>query len=340
MNAMKLEMIGISVLWTFLYGYLIIASIDFGAGFFSCYSMLTKKDHVINRIIDRYLSPVWEVTNVFLVFFIVGLVGFFPDTAYYYGTALLIPGSVALFLLTIRGSFYAFANYGARKSRAYLFLYGMTGLFIPASLSTVLTISEGGFIEETEKGIVFHADRLLVSPYSWSVVFLAIVSILYISASFLTFYADRAGDIPARERLRAYALFWSFPTILASLWVFWSLSRHNPTHFEKAVVLWWMFAASFLCFLVAVWLVWKRRHLGTAFIFVMFQFAFAFYGYGISHLPELLYPYVTVQSALTHSAMGWALVIAFAAGLFLLVPSIGLLMWLFLFNARYVRGEK
>jgi cytochrome d ubiquinol oxidase subunit II len=118
------------------------------------------------------------------------------------------------------------------------------------------------------------------------------------------------------------------------------LSRHNPTHFEKAVGLLWMFAASFLCFLVAVWLVWKRRHLGTAFIFVMFQFAFAFYGYGISHLPELLYPYVTVQSALTHSAMGWALVIAFAAGLFLLVPSIGLLMWLFLFNARYVRGEK
>jgi cytochrome d ubiquinol oxidase subunit II len=44
------------------------------------------------------LSPVWGVTNVFLVFF-VGIVGFFPDTAYYYGTAMLIPGSIALILL-------------------------------------------------------------------------------------------------------------------------------------------------------------------------------------------------------------------------------------------------
>jgi cytochrome d ubiquinol oxidase subunit II len=140
---MSLEMIGISVLWTFLYGYIIVASIDFGAGFFSYYSHLTKTEHVVNKIIDRYLSPVWEVTNVFLVFFIVGIVGFFPDTAYYYGTALLIPGGIALILLTIRGSFYAFANYGGRDSKFFLFLYGMTGLFIPAALSTGLTISEG-----------------------------------------------------------------------------------------------------------------------------------------------------------------------------------------------------
>lgn len=30
---MDYELIGITVLWTFLYGYLIVASIDFGAGF-------------------------------------------------------------------------------------------------------------------------------------------------------------------------------------------------------------------------------------------------------------------------------------------------------------------
>ncbi len=31
---MSYELVGITVLWTFLYGYLIVASIDFGAGFF------------------------------------------------------------------------------------------------------------------------------------------------------------------------------------------------------------------------------------------------------------------------------------------------------------------
>ncbi|MBA4543947.1 MULTISPECIES: cytochrome d ubiquinol oxidase subunit II [Thermoactinomyces] len=337
---MNLAMVGITVLWTFLYGYLLIASIDFGAGFFSCYSMLTGKDHIINRIIDRYLSPVWEVTNVFLIFFIVGLVGFFPETAYYYGTALLIPGSVALILLTIRGSFYAFANYGARKSKFYLLLYGLTGLFIPASLSTVLTISEGGFIEKTGDRLLFRADLLFTSHYSWSVVFLALVSILYISASFLTFYADRANDLQARELLRKYALFWSGPTILASLWVFWELSRHNPEHFSRALSVGWMFVTSFFCFCIGVCLMWKRKNLGIAFIFVMFQFACAFFGYGISHLPYLLYPFITIHTALTNTTMGMALVIAFIAGLLLLIPSIGLLLWLFLFNAGYVRGKK
>ncbi|MCH5583927.1 cytochrome d ubiquinol oxidase subunit II [Shimazuella sp. AN120528] len=337
---MPLEWIGISVLWTFLYGYIIVASIDFGAGFFSYYSYLTKKEHVVNKIIDRYLSPVWEVTNVFLIFFIVGIVGFFPDTAYYYGTALLIPGGIALILLTIRGSFYAFANYGGRDSKFFLFLYGMTGLFIPAALSTGLTISEGGFIVKNGEKIEFLGGALFRSPYSWTVVFLAIVSILYISASFLTYYANKAGDVPASEQLRKYSLFWSGPTILASVLVFWGLSHHNPIHFEKAWNISWVFICSFLCFLAAVYLIWKRKFLGFSFIAVMMQFAFAFFGYGYSHLPYLLYPYITLQSGLTNSTMGWALVLAFIAGLVLLIPSLVLLMWLFLFNAKYIRNEK
>jgi cytochrome d ubiquinol oxidase subunit II len=337
---MTLEMIGITVLWTFLYGYIIVASIDFGAGFFSYYSHLTKKEHVINTIIDRYLSPVWEVTNVFLVFFIVGIVGFFPDTAYYYGTALLIPGGIALILLTIRGSFYAFANYGGRKSKFFLFLYGMTGLFIPAALSTGLTISEGGFITQSGKNIEFLALDLLKSPYSWTVVFLAIVSILYISASFLTYYAKKASDIPAMEQLRKYSLFWSGPTILASILVFWGLSHHNPIHFAKAWDIRLIFACSFVFYLIAVYLMWKKKLFGFSFICVMIQFAFAFFGYGYSHLPYLLYPYITLQSGLTNTTMGWALVIAFLAGLFLLIPSIILLLRLFLFNAKYVKHGK
>ena len=52
----------------FLFGYLIIASIDFGAGFFNAYSLLVGKKRILTVIIQRYLSPVWEITNVFTVF--------------------------------------------------------------------------------------------------------------------------------------------------------------------------------------------------------------------------------------------------------------------------------
>src|SRR5690625_2578608 len=143
---MSLEILGITVLWTFLFGYVIVGSIDYGAGFFNAYSHLTNKDHILSKVIQRYLSPVWEVTNVFFVFFFVGIVGFFPQTAFYFGTVLLVPGSIALILLAIRGSYYAFETYGARGHKGYAFMYGISGLLLPASLSVVLTIATGGFV--------------------------------------------------------------------------------------------------------------------------------------------------------------------------------------------------
>ncbi|MFE7062718.1 cytochrome d ubiquinol oxidase subunit II [Sutcliffiella sp. NPDC057660] len=337
---MSYEVVGITVLWTFLYGYLIVASIDFGAGFFSYYSTVTKKDHLIDKVIVRYLSPVWEVTNVFLVFFFIGIVGFFPSTAYYYGTTLLIPGSIAIILLAIRGSYYAFHHYGAKGSKFYQLLYGATGLLIPAALSVVLTISEGGFISLAGDVVTLDYGALFSSFYSWTVVILALVSVLYISAYFLAYYARTAKDEKAFEVLRKYALNWSLPTILASVLVFFALSDHNPSHFERMLNLSWMFSLSFLFFLGAVYLMWKKQRLGLSFIFVMLQFATAFFGYGASHMPYLLYPYLTIYDGFTNESMAIALITAFIGGLCLLIPSLYLLMRLFLFDNQYVQGKK
>ncbi|MFC5530642.1 cytochrome d ubiquinol oxidase subunit II [Cohnella yongneupensis] len=336
---MPIEQLGIAVLWIFLYGYLIVASIDFGAGFYAYYGKVIGIDTVISPIISRYLSPVWEVTNVFLVFFFVGIVGFFPETAFYYGTALLIPGSIALVLLAIRGSFYAFANYGAKKNNIYLLAYGATGLFIPAALSTVFTISEGGFLSVHGNSVVFLPAELFFSTYSWAVVLLAISSVLFISSTFLTYYAARAEDNRALEWLRSISLWAGVPTIISSLFVFIALRNHNREHFQKTLDVWWMFGLSLVSFTIAIWLIGRRKNYGSAYIAVMLQFLFAFFGYGISHLPYLLYPYLTLSSSVTNLVMGRALVISFVAGLLLLIPALVLLLRLFLFNTKYVKGE-
>jgi cytochrome bd ubiquinol oxidase subunit II len=100
-----------------------------------------------------------------------------------------------------------------------------------------------------------------------------------------------------------------------------------------------MFGLSLISFVIAIWLVWCRKNYGTAFVMVMLQFAFAFFGYGISHLPYLLYPYLTISSSITNPVMGRALVVSFVVGLVLLIPALVLLLRLFLFNAKYVKGE-
>lgn len=337
---MSYELLGITVLWIFLFGYLIVASIDFGAGFFSYVSSITGKRHIINNVIERYLSPVWEVTNVFLIFFYVGLVGFFPDAAYYYGTALLVPGSLATILLAIRGSYYAFSTYGFKNNRFYMFLYGVSGWLIPAALSTVLAVSEGGYITEQGGSITFAFGKLFTNIYPYSVILLALVSVLYISAMFLTYYAAKAEDSAALEVVRKYALFWSTPTILASLFVFYAIRGHNLDHFNNMVSNAWMFILSFLFFLIAVFCVWKRRNYGWAFACVVLQFGFAWFGYGKAHLPYVLYPYVNIHDSITNPSMATALIVVFILGLLILIPSLFLLLRLFLFDANYVKGNK
>lgn len=338
---MDYQHIGITVLWLFLFGYIIIGAIDFGSGFFAFHAKLTKQDHIINNLISRYLNPVWEVTNVFFVFFFVGIVGFFPDSAYYFGSTLLIPGSIALILLTIRGSFYAFENYGQDSKLSWLFLYGGTGLLIPASLSTILTIAEGGYIKETSDGVHLQWVDLLLSPYAWAVVFLAIISVLYISSGFLTFYANKAKDSEAYHLLRQWFLIWAIPMIIICQFVFLSLRQHNETHFNNAVgSYWWLFGLSIIFFIIAVGLIYFKKAHGVAFIMILLQFGTAFFGYGVSKLPYILDPFINIDKAVVNDQMALMLVIVFILGLLLLVPSLILLLRLFIFDADYVKGKK
>lgn len=333
--------IGITVLWTFLFCYIIVASIDFGAGFLTLHTKLTGEEKKINHLIERYLNPVWEVTNVFFVFFFVGFVGFFPDSALYLGTVLLVPGSIALILISIRSSFYAFEHYGQDNKLPWIFLYGITGLLIPAALATVLTISEGGYINE--QGNHFDLDwvQLLLSPFAWSVVFLAIVSVLYISSGFLTYYASKAKDKVAYKFMRQWFMFWGPPMIIISLFVFLSLRIQNSNHFYNAIThYWWMFAISFIFFLIAGILNMIKKYHGLAFIMVILQMAFAFYGYVMSKLPYILYPYIKISDSGVNSSMGLALTIVFILGLLLLLPSLILLLRLFVFDKQYVEGKK
>ncbi|MEY9972356.1 cytochrome d ubiquinol oxidase subunit II [Lysinibacillus sp. RC46] len=337
---MTLEILGISVLWIFLFGYVIVASIDFGAGFFNAYSLLIGKNHILTNIIKRYLSPVWEVTNVFLVFFFVGIVGFFPQTAFYYGTILLVPVSISLVLLAIRGSYYAFESYGARGHIGYTLTYGIAGLLIPASLSVVFAIAAGGYVDIVDGQPVLNYWTLYTSPFAWSIVMLSIAAVLYISAVFLTWYAHKAKDKEATNLMRRYALAWAIPLMVSALGIMYEMKFINPESYDHMVNLWWMFAISAVLFIITVVLIWMRKNYGLAVGLLIAQFAVAFFAYGIAQYPYLLYPYLTIYDSFTSTQMAIALVIAFILGLCLLIPSLFLLLKLFLFNKNYVTGKE
>ena len=251
-----------------------------------------------------------------------------------------VPASIALILMIIRGSYYAFELYGSKEHKGYAFMYGIAGVLVPAALSIVLTISEGGFISMVDGNPVLDYGALFTSPLTWSIVVLAIVAVLYISAVFLTWYSNKAEDTGATNLMRRYAMFWAFPLIIASVGIIYELSSHNPEHFDRILDLWWMFGLSFLLWIGTVWLMWKRKNYGLALGLLIGQFALAFYAYGISMYPYLLYPYLTIHEGFTNDAMAISLIVVFILGLILLVPSIYLLLKLFLFDKDYVKGTK
>jgi len=89
-----------------------------------------------------------------------------------------------------------------------------------------------------------------------------------------------------------------------------------------------------------VFLIAMRKKYGLAVALLIAQFAVAFFAYGIAQYPYLLYPYLTIYDGFTSTQMAIALIIAFILGLCLLLPSLYLLMKLFLFNKNYVTGKE
>ncbi|ORO06734.1 cytochrome D ubiquinol oxidase subunit II [Staphylococcus aureus] len=126
----------------------------------------------------------------------------------------------------------------------------------------------------------------------------------------MTYYAKKANDEPAYNLTRQWHIFLGPPMIIICLFAL----------------------ASLLTFF-------KKKH-GLAFVFVILQMMFAFFGYGISKLPYLLYPFVKITDAYVNPEMGWTLVIVFILGLLLLLPSLILLLRLFVFDKEYVEGKK
>ncbi|MEG0451241.1 MAG: cytochrome d ubiquinol oxidase subunit II, partial [Lysinibacillus sp.] len=114
----------------------------------------------------------------------------------------------------------------------------------------------------------------------------------------------------------------------------------NPLNYTNMMNLWWLFAISAILFIITVLLLWMKKNYGLAVGLLIAQFAFAFFAYGIAQYPYLLYPYLTIYDSFTSTQMAIALIVVFILGLCLLIPSLYLLLKLFLFNKDYVTGEK
>lgn len=332
--------LAISLLWLFLFSYIILASVEFGAGFLLFWARVRKWPREVEEVIEKYLSPFWEVTNVFLIAFVVGLVGFFPQSAYVYGTVLLLPGTIALLLLILKGTFFAYFHYAKVRSPLAVFLQAVTGLLLPLVLVSIIPVSEGGFVVEQDGKLVLLFGEVLKSPLQWTFVLFALLSVLFVSAVFLHFYASRAGSPVAREKFRLAALNTGLPALGAGAFILLPLANHRPEHFlAMSTEYSWLLLLSGFLFVNAYMFLQRGKWPGLTFLLVIGQYAAAVAAYGYSHMPYLLYPLLNIEDAFVNPTMAKYLFWTLGLGYLVLIPGLFILAWLFLFSDTYVKGK-
>ncbi|TCP62472.1 cytochrome d ubiquinol oxidase subunit II [Baia soyae] len=336
--------IAILVIWILVFIYSIAGSIDFGASFWAM--IYTKQDTQASEIANRFLSPTWEINNTILVLLVVAVVGFFPEAAFTFGTVLLVPVSLILLLILLRSSFMVFAYSVQGYNRTLRTVSGLTGVLVPALLISALPVTEGGFVHVGPRGPELDFGIFFTSPSVYMYMLFGLTSELFLSSLFLADYSKESKDQGAYKVYRRNAILFGPITLVVAVVTLlsfrpeasWLLS--NISRYQKWFVL------SIIMFVIGYSALWwsdrGRKAEGKpriAVIFVILQYGIATFAYGASHLPYIVYPYLTVGDAFTNINTFYSLLNVLGLGLAILLPGFIVFWALFLKDKRYLQRK-
>ncbi|MFQ3545005.1 cytochrome d ubiquinol oxidase subunit II [Halobacillus rhizosphaerae] len=341
---MHASTLAITILWSFLFVYSILGSLDFGAGFWGMIYGGNKKTNA-SIIANRFLSPTWEITNVFFVIFVVALVNFFPFATTMLGSLLLLPVGLGLILLTIRTTFMVFAHHVQKFRTVLRITSGFTGLLIPALLVSILPITLGGFVELENGYPQLLYGKLFQDPTLYMHIAFGLTTELFISSVFLMDYAKEADDWSAFQTYRNHAIWLGPISIIIAALTIGTMPEEASWIVDniKADPDWFIVSTFF--FLVGYGFLFVRKYKNfrgsprPAVILIMLQYAAAIYAYGSAHLPYLVFPQLTIADGFTNPTIFYQLLIVYGIGFAILIPGFILFWKLFLKDRRYLKQE-
>lgn len=336
-------LLAISVLWGFIFIYAVMATMDFGAGFWSMVYINREKTNA-TTIANRYLSPTWEVTNVFIVAIVVALFTFFPGATFTLGTVLLIPGSIILLLLSIRSAFLVFSHIAKDYEKALTYISGISGILIPAFLICVLPITHGNYIDTIEGTEKLNLVTLFTSPNVYAFIGFAISSTLFLSSLLLADYSKVSDEFEAYNVYRRDAIILGPIALLMAFLIMITMRGEATWLYDNMMEMKGWLIASALMFIVTGGALFIRTSKAVgmprlAVISTLVQYFLASYAYGKSHLPFVVFPNVTIESGFTHPATFRALFISYIVGFVILFPGFVYFWKLFMKDRNYLKNK-
>jgi cytochrome d ubiquinol oxidase subunit II len=330
---MALPYILLSILWVALIVYATFGGADFGAGLWDLFTPGAQSDRR-RELVNQAIGPVWEANHVWLVFLVVGLFSAFPKAFSTLCIVLIYPLIFALIGIVLRGSSFIFRTHGLRArptlviwNRVFSFSSILTPFFLGVSAAAV---ASGGI--QTTGNVQANFGSLWLTPFAIVIGLMAVSLCATLAAVFLIVEAmdKKEPDLVILFRLQALiagaatAVLGAVGLALAPVYapVLWAGMLNHALPVVIATML--------IGLATAITLYFGYYRIARALIIV--ETAFLLGSWGVSQLPYIIPPSVTIEEAAGAPSTLLLLLIGIIVGMLLVIPSIYFLFYIFKFQ--------
>jgi cytochrome d ubiquinol oxidase subunit II len=330
---MLLDYIDAILLWLAIIVYASLGGADFGGGIWYFFTFgKGKKADQERDIISSAIGPVWEANNVWLVYLIVGLFTAFPIVAATLATALFIPFSLILIGVVLRGASFAFeahilSSTGIRQAWGRGF--SASSVFAPFFLGASAAAVASGDIHVNNGSIPVALFTPWLTPFAIIVGLMAVSVCASIAAVYLTVEAEAGKNKELEDAYRTRAFIAGSITALLGI-VAIALSPTEASYLWTGMLnhgLWAVAITILLGLGTAAALYYRRFRMAR--VLVVMSVGGLLGSWGVSQIPYIIPPSLTVTSAASPPSTMLAFLISAIVGMTVLIPSMWLLFHVF-----------
>lgn len=329
---MSLPYILLSILWLSLIAYAVLGGADFGAGVWDMFAFGSNAQHQ-HDLIDRALGPVWEANHVWIIFLVVGLFSAFPTPFAALVTALYVPLTLALIGIALRGSAFVFRTHGLRAGkpamRIWTRVFSFSSIITPFFLGLAAATVASGQIHVRVGSVQADLGVFLFTPFALTIGIMAIALCATLAAIYLTVEAANNKEYALAEAFRWRGLIaGAITAALGAVGILLSpvaaplLWSGMLAHAIPVVVLTMLIglgSASALFF----------KYYSIARLLIVAETAFLLGSWGVSQIPYLIPPDITVDGGAGAPSTLLLMLIGVIVGMMIILPSIWLLFYIF-----------
>jgi cytochrome bd ubiquinol oxidase subunit II len=328
---MILDYLAAITLWLSMIAYAVLGGADFGGGFWDLFSLGAQAEEK-RHFISRAIGPVWEANNVWLIYLVVGLYTAFPVVAQTLAIALLLPLSLALIGIVLRGaafSFRAHIAYAVPVRAIWGRLFSAASIITPFLFGACAAAVASGQIHFHQGHIPVALVSAWLTPFALMVGAMAVALCATLAPIYLTVEAQHAKNEVLLSAFRKRAFIGGSCMAVFSLLGLGLAPSEAPLLWHGMIdhAIWAVIVTVLLGAATAGALFYRRYR--AARVLIILETGAVLGTWGLAQLPYIIPPDLTVTNAASPPTTLWEFLVSAAVGMSLLLPSLWFLFHVF-----------